>query len=151
MTAIETTTIKSNSREGGYLVRKIMLILSILTLGFVPAAAAEDLPGTAKKATLDEFKAFVDKKPVNVVIYDMDVQVTATLTWDWKKHQVSGNAVVNGKHKIKVKTKISSDGDKACTEGDDNKIICHNIYIEGNRFYEVRDDGVLHATSTLVQ
>ena len=99
-----------------------------------------------KKRRLIEFQAFADKKPVNVVIYDMDVQVTATLTWDWKKHQITGSALVNGKHKIKVNTKLSFEGDKACAEGDDSKTICHNIYIEGDKFYEVRDDGVLHAT-----
>ncbi len=111
-------------------------------------AAAEPLPAIAKKATMEEFKAFADGKTVEVVIFDLDVPVTATLVWDWKKKRITGNALVNGKDKIKVKTKLSFDGEKACSDNE-GKPSCHLIYIDGDKFYEVRDDGDVHATSTL--
>ena len=129
---------------------KAMLAVLVVLLGFNTTAFAEDLPATAKKATLDEFKAFADGKKVNVVIYDMGVDVVATLVWNWKKKQITGEALVNNKTKIKVKTPLSFKGDKACSE-DQGKPVCHLIYIDGDSFYEVRDDGKVHATSTLAR
>jgi hypothetical protein len=129
-----------------------MKTVSIVLAGliwFTTAACAEDLPATAKKATLEEFKAFANGKKVKVVIYDMGVDVVATLVWNWKKKQITGDALVNNKHKIKVKSVLSFEGDKACSE-DQGKPVCHYIYIDGDKFYEVRDDGKVHATSTLV-
>jgi hypothetical protein len=111
-------------------------------------AAAEPLPATAKKVTIDEFKVFADGKTVDVVIFDLGVPVTATLKWDWKKKRITGDALVNGKDKIKVKSKLSFEGDKACAEND-GKPTCHLIYVDGEKFYEVRDDGDVHAVSTL--
>ena len=111
-------------------------------------AAAETLPSTAKKATMDEFKAFADGKTVEVVIYDLEVPVTATLVWDWKNKRIKGTGLVNEKDKIKVKTKLSFREDMACSD-QDGKPNCHQIYIDGNKFYEVREDGKVHATSTL--
>jgi hypothetical protein len=79
-----------------------------------------------------------------VVIFDLEVPVTATLVWDWKKKRITGTALVNNKDQIKVKTKLSFKEDKACSDD-----TCHLIYIDGNKFHEVRDDGAVHATSTL--
>lgn len=52
--------------------------------------------------------------------------------------------------KKQVKLRLSFEGDKACADND-GKPSCNSIFIEGNKFYEVRDDGALHATSTLKQ
>ncbi len=122
-----------------------MFSSAFLATGF---AAAETLPSTATKATMEEFKAFADGKTVEVVIFDLDVPVTATLVWDWKKKRITGTALVNGKDKVKVKTKLSFREDMACAD-QDGKPNCHQIYIDGNKFHEVRDDGNVHATSTL--
>ena len=110
------------------------------------AAGAESLPASAKKASMDEFRAFADKKPVKVEIYDMGQPITADLVWNFKKKTITGSAMVGGKT-IKVKTKLEIEGDKACSVGEDKT--CHFIYIDGNRFFEVTADGTLHATSTL--
>lgn len=91
---------------------------------------------------------FADGKTVDVVIFDLGVPVTATLKWDWKKKRITGDALVNGKDKIKVKSKLSFESDKACAENE-GKPTCHLIYIDGDKFYEVRDDGDVHAVSTL--
>ena len=124
------------------------LLTLLLALYATGPALAEAPPATAKKATLDEFKALADGKKVDVVIYDLEVPVTATLVWNWKKKQITGNALLDGKKKIKVKAKLSFDGEKACSSSGE-KPTCHLIYIDGDRFYEVRDDGHVHATSTL--
>ena len=125
--------------------------LGVATLVWLPGVAcAEDLPATAQQATLEEFKAFADGKKVQVVIYDMGVTVEAELVWDWKKKTITGNALIDNKHKMKVKTPLSFEGEKACSE-DQGKPVCHLIFIDGDKFYEVRDDGKVHATSTLVQ
>lgn len=125
---------------------KVALCLTAM-LTALPASAAT-LPASAKKATMDEFKALADGKAVTVEIYDIGVPVTATLTWNWKKKQITGSALVNGKDKIKVKTKLSFKDDKACAD-DKGKPNCHAIFIDGESFYEVNDDGSVHAMSTL--
>jgi hypothetical protein len=80
--------------------------------------------------------------------FDLGAPVTATLVWDWGKKRLTGDALVNGKDEIKVETKLLFDGDKACgdTEG---KPVCYLIYIDGDKFHEVPDDGDVYATSTL--
>ena len=128
---------------------KSILPLLLLTSAFaLNPASAEPLPATAKKATMEEFKAFADAKTVDVVIFDLGVPVTATLVWSWNKKRITGDALVNGKDKIKVKTKLSFQGDKACAD-QDGKPSCHFIYLDGTKFHEVLDDGTVHATSTL--
>jgi hypothetical protein len=109
-------------------------------------AGAETLPASAKKVTMDEFRAFADMKPVTVEIYDMGQPITADLVWNFKKKTITGTALVGGKT-IQVKTKLKVDGDRACAVGEETT--CHVIYVDGNRFFEVTADGTLHATSTL--
>ncbi len=136
--------------SGDVMMTRIALCLALVLPLFVSSALAESLPASAKKATLDEFKAFADGKKVKVVIFDLGVPVTATLVWDWAKSEITGDALVNGKDKIKVKTRLSFEGEKACSDNE-GKPSCHLIYIDGDKFHEVRDDGDLHATSTLAK
>jgi hypothetical protein len=119
--------------------------LLVIVLSAAAAAETVTLPTSAKKVTKDEFTAFIDAKSVEVIIYDLDRPVTALLTWNWKKKTVTGAALVDGKDKVKVNVKWSFDGDMACTSGGG----CHDIYVDGNSFYEVRPDGVVHAVSTI--
>ncbi|KQV39903.1 MULTISPECIES: hypothetical protein [unclassified Rhizobium] len=112
------------------------------------SAWAMDLPKGAKKISMEEFKAFADGKPVIVEIFDMGTPITANLTWSWAKKTITGKANVNGKE-INVKTKLTFEGDKACSAGKGEKTTCHMIYIDGNKFYEVRDDMQVHAVSTV--
>ncbi|KQV31130.1 hypothetical protein [Rhizobium sp. Root1204] len=112
------------------------------------SALAIDLPKDAKKVSMDEFKALADGKPVSVVIFDLGIPVTAGLTWDWAKKSITGKANANGKE-ITVKAKLSFKGDKACATNKGEKATCHTIYVDGNKFYEVRDDMQVHAVSTV--
>ncbi|HEV7321675.1 MAG TPA: hypothetical protein VGO04_23980 [Ensifer sp.] len=124
-------------------------ILSSIALAFLLSgmnAYALDLPPAAKKVTMDEFKTLADGKSVKVEIYDFDKPVTADLVWNWKKGTITGKAKVDGKT-IDVKTKLTFKGDKACSNGKGEKPTCYSIYIEGNKFYEVRDDMKVHAVS----
>jgi hypothetical protein len=120
---------------------------ALLIVGFSVVAAAEPatLPATAKKVAKDEFIAFIDGKSVEVVIYDLEKPVTALLTWNWKKKTITGLALVDGKDKIKVSSKWSFEGDQACSDSGS----CHDIYVDGTSFYEVRPDGAVHAMSTI--
>ncbi|UWM76641.1 hypothetical protein N1937_05220 [Rhizobium sp. WSM4643] len=120
--------------------------LAFLLLGV--NAHAVDLPAGAKKVTMEEFKTFADGKHMKVEIFDLDKPVSADLVWSWKKGTVTGKANVDGKM-IDVKTKLTFKGDKACTNGKGEKPNCHFIYIDGNKFYEVRDDMKVHAVSTV--
>ncbi|MGG7580542.1 hypothetical protein [Rhizobium sp. Nf11,1] len=126
------------------------ICLSIGAAAFLYAmnAYAVDLPAGAKKATMDEFKAFADGKPVKVEILDLEKPVSAELVWSWKKGTITGKADVGGKT-IDVKTKLTFKGDKACSAGKGEKPSCHVIYIDGDKFYEVRDDMKVHAVSTV--
>ncbi|MER9483202.1 hypothetical protein NKI74_28155 [Mesorhizobium sp. M0494] len=129
---------------------KLLSLVVAATFSLAMSAWAEDLPSSAKKASMEEFKTFANGKKVNVIIYDAGAAITATLVWSWKKKQIIGEALVNNKTKIKVKVPLTFDGDKACSQ-DQGKPVCHLIYIDNDKFYEVRDDGKVHATSTLVQ
>ncbi|MBY5520532.1 hypothetical protein [Rhizobium leguminosarum] len=111
-------------------------------------AYAVDLPAGAKKVTMEEFKAFADGKHVKVEIVDLEKPVSADLVWSWKKGTITGKADVGGKM-IDVKTKLTFKGDKACSNGKGEKPNCHFIYIDGDKFYEVRDDMKVHAVSTV--
>ncbi|OWO94726.1 hypothetical protein B5E41_13365 [Rhizobium esperanzae] len=126
------------------------IFLSISAAAFLTAmnAYAVDLPAGAKKATMDEFKAFADGKHVKVEIVDLEKPVTAELVWSWKKGTITGKADVGGKT-IDVKTKLTFKGDKACSAGKGEKPSCHFIYIDRSKFYEVRDDMKVHAVSTV--
>lgn len=112
------------------------------------AGELPSIPATAKKATMEEFKTLADGKPVKVEIFDFEKPVTADLVWNWKKASITGTAKVGGKV-VDVKTKLSFKGDKACSTAKGEKPSCHAIYIDGNRFYEVRDDMKVHAVSTV--
>lgn len=61
---------------------------------------------------------------------------------------ITGKDDVGGKT-IDVKTKLTSKGDKACSNGKGEKPSCHSIDIDGNKFYEVGDDMKVHAVSTV--
>ena len=123
---------------------------AVLTLALVGSVAAEEpsLPATAKKATQDQFIAFVNGKTVDVLIYDAGKPLSATLKWDWKKKRITGLFLLDGK-KGKVVAKWTFDGDKACAQAGAQPKECHTIYIEGDRFFEMRDDGKVHAISKL--
>ncbi len=120
----------------------------MLTLIGSVVAEEPTLPATAKKATQDEFIAFVNGKTVDVVIYDAGKSLSATLKWDWKKKRISGPYLLDGK-KGKAVAKWSFDGDKACSQAGAQPKQCHSIYIDGDQFFELRDDGKVHAVSVL--
>lgn len=119
-----------------------------LTALFSSTVLAAELPATAHKASLDEFKKFADGKKVEVEIFDAGQPIKANLVWNWKKKRISGKAVVGGKT-IKVNVNLSFDGEKACSAGKGEKPACHDIYIDGNKFYELTDTKVVHAISTV--
>ncbi len=130
-----------------------MRVLTGVSVGFVLSistsyAGDPSLPANAKIATQDDFIAFVNGKTVEVVIYDAGKSLTATLRWDWKKKRISGSYVLDGK-KGKVQAKWTFDRDKACSQAGGQPKQCHAVYIDGDRFYEMRDDGKVHAISKL--
>lgn len=131
------------------MLKRLCLPFLSATLLLAGVAAAEPLPPTAKQVTMKEFKAFADGKTVEVVIFDMEMPVTATLVWNWKKKRISGDAFVGRKDKIEVDAKLSFKGDMACADQGDGEPTCHLIFIDGDTFYEVGADGRLHAASTL--
>lgn len=123
------------------------LIIATLGVGIAPLYAQE-LPSTAKKVSMDEFKKFADGKKVHVEILDFEKPVSAELTWNWKKKKITGEAKLDGST-FPVSSKLSFAGDKACATNKGEKPACHAVFIDGDKFYEVRDDGKLHAVSTL--
>jgi hypothetical protein len=135
--------------EGKFIMRKIPsgIAVVVFLLSGVNAYSV-DLPAEAKKATMEEFKAFADGKHVTVEIFDLEKPVQADLMWSWKKGTITGKANVDGKM-MDVKVKLTFKGDKACANGKGEKPTCHFIYIDGNKFYEVRDDMKVHAVSTV--
>ena len=113
-------------------------------------AAAPELPASAKKVTWGEMAALNGGKPipVSVEIYDLPKPITADLVWDFKKKTITGNALVDGKDKIKVRSKLSAKGDQFCAQNG-KEITCNAIYMDGQKFYEVTAAGGVHAVSTM--
>ncbi|MDI7863818.1 hypothetical protein MRS76_17835 [Rhizobiaceae bacterium n13] len=131
--------------------RAAVISLTMLAcMSIAGAALAIDLPPTAKKASILEFKALADAKKVKVEIFDLGTPVSADLVWNWKKKSITGKADVNGKT-INVNARLSFKGEQACATNKGEKPTCHFIYIDGNKFYEVRDDMQVHAVSTVAQ
>ena len=122
--------------------------VALISMFVANGVLAEDLPASAKKASMDEFKAFSNGKKVNVEIFDQKSPVKAVLVWDWDKKTITGTAVIDGKKKIQVKNTMKVEGDKACAVYKTEKT-CHTIYIDQNKFYEITDSGAVHAISTL--
>lgn len=110
-------------------------------------AMAETLPSTAKKATVDELRALSDKKKVAVEIFDLGTPVRGNLIWNWQKKAITGTAVINNKDKIRVRSILTTSGEKVCATNKGEKPSCHAVYIDGSKFYEVNDDGSVHAVS----
>lgn len=130
--------------------RFLVRILAIASVGFVTSPAfAYDLPSTAKQASMDEFKALADGKTVAVEIFDAGVPVTGMLTWSWADETITGEALVNSKDKVNVSVKLLFEGDMVCSQAEGAEATCHTIHIDGDTFYEVTADGVVHAKSTL--
>lgn len=127
----------------------VLLSVVFFLAGASSSLALEPPPATAKKASIEELKGIADGKPVSVVIFDEAVPITADLVWNWKKKTITGTALVNSKDKIKVAAKLSFKGDQACSTSGKDKPSCHTIFIDGNKFYEIRDDGKVHAVSTV--
>jgi len=129
---------------------QLFSLAAMFMLAHIGSVAAEEptLPAAAKKVTQDEFIAFVNGKTVDVVIYDAGKSLSATLKWDWKKKRITGSYLLDGK-KGKVSAKWTFEGDKACSQAGSQPKQCHAIYIEGDQFFEMRDDGKIHAISKL--
>jgi hypothetical protein len=129
--------------------RSLVIAVAVSALSTALAQAEEPtLPSTAKMATREEFIAFVNGKTVDVVIYDAGKSLTAILKWDWKKKRISGSYVLDGQ-KGKVQAKWTFEGDKVCSQSGGRPKECHGVYIEDDKFYEMRDDGKVHAISKL--
>lgn len=128
-----------------------MRIVGVAVLALLACAstclAQEKLPATATKATMDQFKALADGKTVKVTIFDFDVPVTAELVWSWEKKSITGKAFVSGKS-FPVNSILEFDGERACAVVGE-QTTCHMIYIDGNSFYEVTNEGKIHAASTI--
>jgi hypothetical protein len=111
---------------------------------------APALPADAKKAAADTFAAFVSGKTVDVTVYDHKAPIIARLVWDWTKKTVTGRYVYDGADEGDVKRTISFAGDKACSVGKGDKTAaCYAVYMSGPSFFEVNDNGSLHAVSAI--
>lgn len=129
---------------------RILLAASFLSLSsFTVFAEEPTLPATAVKATQDQFIEFINGKTVDAVIYDAGKSLTAILKWDWKKKRITGDFIFDGTQKGKVKAKWSFDGDKACSQSGTDPKTCHDVYLDGGSFIEMRDDGKIHAISII--
>jgi len=84
------------------------------------------------------------------VIYDADVETTATSNWDWESKQFYGEHVYKGTPGTFKKVCIVK-GNTNCTENSGKKWICQKIYVDGDTMYELNAKGKIHAVSKLTK
>jgi hypothetical protein len=113
----------------------------------IASTAPPALPGGLSPATPEEFTAFSKGKVFESVPYDADAPLIAETKWDWKKKKVTGNFIRNGKEKGKFAFPVIFKDGKSCIKFPDS-VTCYTVYIDGPAFYEIRDDGGVHAVST---
>jgi hypothetical protein len=121
-----------------------------MLMAFITFSVAQsmELPPSAKKATVEAFRAFSDGRTFDVDIFDMGQPIKARLRYDWSAKTIAGDAVIEGKT-IDVNVGLVTRKDKSCAKTGET-VTCHTIYIDGDRFYEVTDAGVVHAVSVVV-
>lgn len=129
---------------------RILILVALLAIGQNPNTALADpeIPPGAKPLTNEEIKAALGGKTFKFVAYDSPKSLTGTSTWDLGRGIVYGDYVYDNQSPGQWKRKWFVENNKNCTQPRNKDPECQNIYLDGEKFIEVTDDGTIHAVST---
>ena len=131
--------------------RVILIGLVIVCLAPMDSFSNPEIPIGATPLVNEEIKATLGGKSFTFVVYDAAKSLTGTSTWDLERGAVSGKYVFDNKSPKKWKRIWYVENNKNCTKQRNAKPECQNIYLDGETFIEVTDDGTIHAVSTPVK
>ena len=131
---------------------RILTLIAFLAMGSIQTAALADpeIPPGAKPLTNEEIEAALGGKTFRVVVYDNAKSLTGTSTWDLGRGIVYGDYVLDNQSPRQWKRKWFVENNQNCTQPRNQDSECQNIYLDGEKFIEVTDDGTIHAVSTPV-
>lgn len=131
---------------------RILTLIAILAMGLVQNAALADpkIPPGAKPLTNEEIVAALGGKTFSFVAYDRAKSLTGTSTWDLGRGVVYGDYVWDNQSPKKWKKKWFVDNNQNCTQSRNKGPVCMNIYLDGEEFILVTDDGTIYSVSTPV-
>ncbi len=133
--------------------RTILTMIVLVVIGLAPLSALSEpsIPEGAKPLTNEEIKAALGGKTFKFVVYDKGKSLTGTSTWDLESGAVYGKYVWNNQSPRKWKRKWYVKNNTNCTQPRNKEPECQNIYLDGEKFIEVTDNGTIHAVSTPVK
>jgi len=109
------------------------------------------IPEGAKPLNGAEIKAFLDGKTFQFVAYDSEKSLTGTSTWELNKGSAYGEYSWDNRSLKPWSRDWYVENDLNCTKPTQGDAECNHIYLDGEKFIEVRQDGVIHAVSTPVE
>ena len=129
---------------------RILFVIGFLAIGLRPACTLADpaIPPGAQPLTNEEIKAALGGKTFKFVVYDAAKSLTGTSTWDLDRGAVYGTYVWDNQNPKQWKRKWYIENNKNCTQPRNKEPDCQSIYLDGEKFIEVTDDGTIHAVST---
>ena len=133
--------------------RDILILIGLVIVGLAPTDSFSNpkIPSGAIPLTNEEIKVALGGKSFNFVVYDAAKSLTGSSTWDLERGAVSGKYVYDNQSPKKWKRIWYVEKNKNCTKKGNGKPECQNIYLDGEIFIEVTDDGTIHAVSTPVK
>jgi hypothetical protein len=106
------------------------------------------IPEGAKPLNGAEIKEFLDGRTFRLVVYDAKKSLTGTSTWELNEGRVHGEYSWDNQDPKSWSRKWYVENDLNCTKPTKGDAECNRIYLDGEKFIEVRQDGVIHAVST---
>jgi len=129
--------------------RIVAVAIVAATCLFSQVAQSEPkIPEGAKPLNGAEIKVFLDGKTFRLVVYDAAKSLTGTSTWELDQGRVHGEYSWDNQDPKPWSRSWYVENNLNCTKPKGGEAECNQIYLDGQKFIEVRQDGVIHAVST---
>lgn len=129
------------------------LIMTLVLVSCATAGRSDSprVPADAERLTGPAIRTFLAGNTFRFVVYDAAKALTGTSTWDSENGTVFGTFSWNLGPSKRWQRTWWVEGDRNCTRSEGKAPECQTIYAKGDQFWEVREDGQLHAMSTRVR
>jgi hypothetical protein len=116
---------------------------------FTQVAQSEPtIPEGANPLNGAEIKVLLDGKTFKFLVYDSEKSLTGTSTWELSKGRVHGEYSWDDQSPKPWSRDWYVENNLNCTKPNKGEAECNRIYRDGEKFIEVKQDGVIHAVST---
>jgi len=128
-------------------------LLSLALCGTSTAYSLDrpEVPKTAKKLDAAGITALYENRRATYNNLTHDVSLTGEIFYDLSAKVMFGTYVWNKKDKGLFTGKIWTKGDKFCNKPDKGKQECLDVYLDGQTYYEVGDDGRVTSVDTILE